>query len=731
MSALWACLPSEALGQVVSGEVVDRSTGGPLAGVWVELLGPDSSRQAAGLTNTDGRFSLRLATGDTYRLRAEHIGYSAFEDDVLITDAAVRRRIVLQRRVLNIEAIQVESARRCVIARDLAVETLALWRGAQQAFHAASWDPAARARVFRSVIYERQLEPRTRLVLRERADSTTSRGAAFVGAPHELITRYGYVRAAGSAYEFYAPDPILLTSDAFAEDYCLRLRRDGPDDERLGLAFEPVTPRAGGDIRGTVWFDAGTLMLRSVEFTYTWIPWDVDADAAGGEMEFAPLADGGWIVHRWSIRTPSVETSAYGRGHRLVGLDESAGTVLRVLGPGQTLLASFAGARLEGAVYDSARGGYRDGIRLLLEPEGRVATTNHAGEFLMEDLPAGEYVVRVDDDALPLAVASHVSLSSGRTTRTVLRLPGMDTRLRSRCARGVVGIVTDASGTPVIGLPVSTVGGTSLIMTDASGAYALCDLPVDTSVSIRVGQPANPITTVMVATTDSVERRDIQMSQDQTGTARIVGIVRDIDNDEGIVAAAVRVGGNDRTFLTDAAGRFVIPAVPAGSHAISVEALGYGDVSETVAIGPGEQIRLEVTLGRDAIRLAALEVVARSARPGPLADFAERKELGEKLGIGVFLERDELRQRGASVLDVVRGMPRVRLVQGGIGSYRIMFGRGITACEPHIYVDGILLTRPGFMDGRLEELIPYGPYEAVEIYRTPSELPAEFGGSDG
>ncbi|HUF51316.1 MAG TPA: carboxypeptidase regulatory-like domain-containing protein, partial [Longimicrobiales bacterium] len=305
--------------------------------------------------------------------------------------------------------------------------------------------------------------------------------------------------------------------------------------------------------------------------------------------------------------------------------------------------------------------------------------------------------------------------------------------LRSRCARGVVGIVSDASGTPVIGVPVSSVvgAGTALTMTDASGAYALCDLPIADSVAIRLGQPANPMTTITVVMSDSVERRDIQSPQHQSGTARIVGLVRDIDSEEGIAAAAVRVDGDERTFLTDAAGRFVIPAVPAGSHAISVEALGYGDVSQTVAVGPGEQIRLEVTLGRDAIRLAALEVVARSARPGPLADFAERKELGEKLGIGVFLEREALRQRGAHVVDAVRGLPRVRLIPGRPGHYRIMFGRGITACEPHIYVDGILLTRPGFMDGPLEELIPYGPYEAVEIYRTPSELPAEFGGSDG
>lgn len=735
LSVLSMTLPAAAQGQTVTGEVVDGSTGAPLRGVLVRLLSQDSSPAVTVVSNAQGRFIARIDVPGVYVLRAEHLGYGAFEerDLDLTATAGTRRRIVLHPQALSLKAIEVETGRRCVVARDLALDTHIMWSGAQQAFHASSWDPAARARVFRSVIYERELEPRTRRVRWERGDSVTSRGAAFLGAPADLVHEHGYVRASGAGYEFYSPDPALLTSDMFADNYCLRMVDDAGSDGRVGLAFQPVSPRSGADIRGTVWFDAATLVLRSVEFTYTWMPWDVEPAGVGGRMEFAPLSDGGWIVQRWSIRTPRVESSPYGRGHRLVGLDESAGEVLRVLGPRNAVLASFAGARLEGTVYDSARGGYAAGVQVLLEGTGKVATTDRAGRFLMEDLPSGEYVVRVEDDTLPSAVSTSLSLSSGRTTRATLALPGQDTRLRSRCRRGIVGVVTDRSGTPVPGVPISGSGsGNAVGLTDASGGYALCDLPVGTTVSLRLGQPANPMMTVTVITSDSVQRRDIQVPRNQTGTGSIVGTVRDIDQDGGIAAAIVRIEGSDRSFLTDAAGRFAIAAIGAGTHVIHVEALGYGNISQTVAVGADEQIRLEVRLGQEAIALPELEVVARSSRPGPLAGFAERRELGTRLGIGVFLDRAALQRRGSHVIDVVRGMPRVRLEQAEeIGRYRIVFGSGITACEPNIYVDGILLTRPAFAEDNLEELIPPGPYEAVEIYRTPAELPAEFGGSDG
>lgn len=45
--------------------------------------------------------------------------------------------------------------------------------------------------------------------------------------------------------------------------------------------------------------------------------------------------------------------------------------------------------------------------------------------------------------------------------------------------------------------------GNAVALTDASGGYALCDLPVGTTVSLRVGQPANPMVTVAVITSDS------------------------------------------------------------------------------------------------------------------------------------------------------------------------------------------------------------------------------------
>jgi hypothetical protein len=209
------------------------------------------------------------------------------------------------------------------------------------------------------------------------------------------------------------------------------------------------------------------------------------------------------------------------------------------------------------------------------------------------------------------------------------------------------------------------------------------------------------------------------------------GVVLDRDTGEPVSAAAVRVGSAAPPVMTDATGRFIMQAAP-GRQPFRVEALGYEPGEQDVLVVPGEALRVEVSIARNVVALEAIEVVARGvALPGPLAAFAERRELATRLGIGLFLDRADLDRRGSSIIDIVRTVPFVQLVEdpGIAGGRRILFGGGLSRCEPNIYVDGMLARRSA--DGVIDHIIPTGPYEAVEIYRTPAELPAEFGGSDG
>jgi hypothetical protein len=58
------------------------------------------------------------------------------------------------------------------------------------------------------------------------------------------------------------------------------------------------------DISGVLWLDPVTSELRDLEYAYENLEMDVPSDALGGEVRFARLPSGAWIVRRWSIRTP-------------------------------------------------------------------------------------------------------------------------------------------------------------------------------------------------------------------------------------------------------------------------------------------------------------------------------------------------------------------------------------------------------------------------------------------
>jgi hypothetical protein len=57
-----------------------------------------------------------------------------------------------------------------------------------------------------------------------------------------------------------------------------------------------------------LWLDRASAELRSLEYHYRDVPHDVPTERLGGRVEFDRLPDGTWIVRRWWIRMPIVET---------------------------------------------------------------------------------------------------------------------------------------------------------------------------------------------------------------------------------------------------------------------------------------------------------------------------------------------------------------------------------------------------------------------------------------
>ena len=70
-----------------------------------------------------------------------------------------------------------------------------------------------------------------------------------------------------------------------------------------------------------------------------------------------------------------------------------------------------------------------------------------------------------------------------------------------------------------------------------------------------------------------------------------------------------------RGSISGATGTYDIPNLPAGSHDVVFNVIGYRSVTQQVTIANGETTQLDVTLEEEAVQLAGLVVVGSRAPP--------------------------------------------------------------------------------------------------------------------
>jgi hypothetical protein len=186
--------------------------------------------------------------------------------------------------------------------------------------------------------------------------------------------------------------------------------------------------------------------------------------------------------------------------------------------------------------------------------------------------------------------------------------------------------------------------------------------------------------------------------------------------------AAISLVGQALRAITDSAGRFHLEPVPPGLRLFSVRALGYRPHIWSRTVEPGQSVKERVGLERlDAVFvLPELTVVGEQYVPSRLAGFYQRRQFG----IGKFFDREYIDRRSPrSMSDLLLGLAGVR-VWGNIMDERIGFVR---CARIGVYVDGFRLQGDPSENLRL---VNPAYVEAMEIYRGPSELPAEFMSDD-
>lgn len=519
-------LPGVAWGQVVRGSVMSAVDSTPLPGVVVLLVGSAGTAVDRALTNERGEFRLDGPSPGRYRVRTQRIGFRPVttEPFELRSLEEITRRIVLAGVPVSLDVVRVAARSVCRSFTDDSVGPAAIWQQARTALMAA--ELTSRARLEATVLmYHRTLEPYSGRV---REQSSYFRGGAtsrvWTARPLDSIRATGYVRQdADGGTTYFAPDLEILLSDAFVEDHCFHVARS-PDPRVVGIAFEPTRDRSRvPEIRGTVWLDRRTSELRRMEYRYANVSRAQERGEAGGEMTFARLRNGGWVISRWSIRMPTLErrvVSSLGlRGgattveERLLETRVSGGDLVVVRRGRDTLWARHP-VRLRGVVLDSASGAALAGARVRIRGTSLAAVSDSAGAFVMPDVLPGDYTLDVATPGLDSLGVAHGHVLRFADTAAVARIAVPDARALATALCGAAsgprpGIVTGRLRIAGDSVPprnvsvyaewtayaVREVGGGVLVdrprarsdgRVDAAGGFRICGVPVDTELLVGV-----------------------------------------------------------------------------------------------------------------------------------------------------------------------------------------------------------------------------------------------------
>jgi len=328
---------------------------------------------------------------------------------------------------------------------------------------------------------------------------------------------------------------------------------------------------------------------------------------------------------------------------------------------------------------------------------------------------------------------------------------------------GLAGIVRDTlQGILIPGATVSatwTEGDgqqrTVSVESDHQGVYVLCGLPPLEDLAVSASFPAFRTEPAHVSIAPGPPAGwDILVGVEEGALARlltvpgrIVGRVLDRRSGRPIDAANVVLSdtllAEDRQRMTDGSGRFMFADLDPGMYRVTVDHLTFDPLDQLVHLPSDRTVQVNFELSVDPIELAPIVVTALREKRLELQGFYDRRELGEAAGAGVFLTRDDLRDAGAiRVTQYLGRIPGVRTecTGGGNDNCIIRMTRGAPSLSSraefgcrnaNVYLDGVRVIRDGGGGESIDNFVSPSEIAGIEVYRGPSELPAEFGGAVG
>ena len=214
----------------------------------------------------------------------------------------------------------------------------------------------------------------------------------------------------------------------------------------------------------------------------------------------------------------------------------------------------------------------------------------------------------------------------------------------------------------------------------------------------------------------------------QTGT--VTGRVTDSQSGEPVGSVQIFIEGLDIGALTQQNGRYLLQNVPAGTHTLSAERIGYRVQTTEVTVGAGETVVQNFQVSEEALQLD--EVIVTGTPGGTqrraIGNAVTRLEAADVVASRPIESMQQMLQGRSTGLDFTRAPGMV-----GVGSQiRI---RGVSSIQlgtqPLIYVDGVRMDNatnlgPGLPNvsgqsgsSALDDLNP-NEIESIEIIKGPA-----------
>jgi uncharacterized membrane protein len=329
-----------------------------------------------------------------------------------------------------------------------------------------------------------------------------------------------------------------------------------------------------------------------------------------------------------------------------------------------------------------------------------MTTTDASGEYAIADVPPGSYEVTASkagyESSLLAVTVSEGNIAVADLSLTRIIVPGT-----------ITGRVTDAEdGSPLAGATVTD--GTRMTTTDASGEYAIADVPPGSYevTASKAGYESSSLT--VTVSEGNIAVADLSLTRIIVpGT--ITGRVTDAEDGSPLAGATVTDG--TRMTTTDASGEYAIADVPPGTYEVTASKVGYESSSLTVTVLEGNSAVADLSLTRIII-------------PGTITGTVTDAEDGSPIAGAVVTDGTRTTTTDASgeyaIADVPPGSYEVTASKAGYESSFLT----VTALEGNIAVADLSLTRiivPGTITGRVtdaEDGSPIGGATVTDGTRT-------------